>query len=418
MTELVEEPDTNQDVSSITTVTEKEGLGTLGRIRWSLTHCLIALGVIAGFRATFYLLGLWNSGTSVYSAGMVLWISMFAWMVFLPLWIVRRTMVLRWPRVGHIMKEFALAIPLAFCLLVVEKLGLAFLSNVSGGAVETNSTFSRFRGSPGDVWMYLLLIVMFTLGPLAEELFFRGLLYNLLRRRIGPLAAAVLQAFIFMLVHYKWPETGIVPLSTIFFAGVVLAGVYEWRKSLWGPIALHVLTNLAFVIPVVALMILNSHTPAQTWLEAEQAPDWLGTDMADIEKKATAEEQRLHAINTWGSEGLRMWKDELRGFNAVCEWFPDDRVACAQARVGIVQIYLHYLRDFRRAVVHSDRVLTEFRDQPEACVQVLLMKGRAYHELEDRESSAQCLREVLKSYPSLEWAREAALRELAVLLRK
>lgn len=415
MKEYVEESDVDRNGPCAAPILAKEGIGTFGRIRWSATHCLIALGVIAVFQASFYLLGLWGRGNTLYAVGIVLWILMFVWMILVPMWIAHNQKVLRRPKVRRIIKEFTLAIPLAFGLIVVERLVVALLSDVSGGVVETNPTMSRLRGSPDNVWMYLLLITMFTLGPLAEELFFRGLVYSALRRWLGSLAAALLQALVFMLAHYKWPETGIVPMVAVFLGGVVLAGVYEWRKTLWSPIALHVLTNLAFVIPVTALMIVNSHTPAQTWLEAKRPPDWLGTDLADIEKKATGEEQRLHAINTWGSRGLRMWKEELRAFQAVCEWFPDDRAACAQARVGIVNIYLYYLRDSRRAIVQSDHILSEFEDQPEACAQALLMKGQSYRELDDREMSEQCLREVLKSYPSPEWVQQAALDELAVL---
>jgi membrane protease YdiL (CAAX protease family) len=370
------------------------------------------LGVIAVLRVVFYVLSFSNRAATVYSVGMILWVLMFGWMAFLPLWVAQSMKVLRRPQVGRVLREFGLAIPLVFCLILVERLGVALLSNMSGGAVETGSALSKLRGSPNDVRVYMLLIPAFTIGPFAEEVFFRGLVYNALRRRIAPLAAVVLQAFIFTLVHYRWPETGIVPLIVVFAMGVVLAGVYEWRKTLWGPIALHVLKNLAFVVPMTALMILNSHTPAQTWLEAERPPDWLGTNLTGIEKKATGQEQRLYAINTWGSTGLRMWKDELRGFQAVCEWFPDDRAACAQARVGIVNIYLYHLRDFRRAIVQSDRILSEFKDQQEACAQALLRRGWSYYELGDHEMSEQSFREIVESYASLDWARKAALEEL------
>lgn len=408
----MEEFDTNQSEQSLTATSRRDRWDTFRHVRWSLTHCFVALGVIVVFRVVFYVLSLLSRGAMAYSAGMMLWVLMLGWMAFLPLWIARSNKVLKRPQVGRVLKEFGLAIPLAFCLILVERLGVAFLSNVSGGPVEAGSALSRLRGSPSDVRVYLLLIPAFTLGPFAEELFFRGLVYNALRRRIAPLAAVVLQAFIFTLVHYRWPETGIVPLIVVFAMGVVLAGVYEWRKTLWSPIALHVLKNLAFVVPMTALMILNSHTPAQTWLEAELPPDWLGMDLADIEKKATGEEQRLHAIDTWGSRGLRMWKDELRAFQAVCEWFPDDRAACAQARVGMVNIYLYHLRDFRRAIVQSDRILSEFKDQQEACAQALLGRGWSYYELGDRKMSEQSFREIVESYASLDWAQKVALEEL------
>ncbi len=418
MKEYAEESDVNRSESCAAPIFSKEDIGTFCRVRWSAIHCLIALGTIAIFQVAFRLLGLWGRGSTQYAVGMVLWILMFVWMVLLPMWIAQNQKVLRRPKVRRIIKEFTLAIPLTVGLIVLERLVMAILSDLSGSAVDANPTLSRFRGAPGGVRVYLLLIALFTLGPLAEELFFRGLVYRALRRWIGPLAAVVLQSFIFMLTHYKMPETGIVPMATVFFAGVILAGIYEWRKTLWGPVAVHVLINLAFVAPIAALMMLNSHAPAKTWLEAELPPDWLRVSLADIERKAFGDQQLVHAMNTWGIDGKRLWKEEIRGLRAVCEWFPDDRAACAQAMIETVHVYLYYLRDLRRAVVESDRVLSEFDDRPDACAQALLMKARSYRELGDRERSAQCFREVLKSYSSLEWARRAALVELAALVQK
>jgi len=345
---------------------------------------------------------------------------MFGWMAIFPLWIVRSKGMLRRPAVGRALKELGLAVPLVICLFLAEWLVMLALQNAPGGPIEFGSAYSWLRSAPNDQRLYLFLVPAFTLGPFAEELFFRGLLYNALRQRVAPLIAVIIQAMVFALVHYGFPETRITSMLIVFTSGVILASVYEWRKTLWSPIAIHALKNFAFAAPIIVLMILNSHTPAKTWTEAEQPPKWLGTDFIGtdfkgIEKQETGEEQRLYAINTWGSRGLRMWKKELRAMQAVCDWFPSDREACAQARVGIVTIYFYYLRDFRRAVVESDRILSEFGDQPEACAQALLRRGWSYYELGDHQMSRKSFKEIIDSYSSFEWAREAALEELKML---
>ena len=385
------------------------------QIPWSITHCFIALGVIVLFRAVFYLLIKMGRSDSVYVSGVVLWMFMFGWMAIFPVWIARGKGILQKPNVGLVLKELGIAIPLVLFILIVEWLIVLILSNIPGAQDEISPTLSWIRDAPNYKRLYLLLIAMITFGPVAEELLFRGLLYNALRQWVAPLIAVFIQAMVFALVHYRCPDTKITSLLFVFAMGVVLASVYEWRKTLWSPIALHVLKNFAFAAPIIILIILNSHTPAKTWIEAEKPPGWLGIDFEGIEKQTTGEEQRLYAINTWGSRGLRMWKKELRALQAVCEWFPRDREACAQARVGIVTIYLYYLRDFRRAVVESDRILSEFGDQPEACAQALLRRGWSYYELGDRQMSRKSFQEIIDSYSSFEWVREAALEELKVL---
>ena len=68
-----------------------------------------------------------------------------------------------------------------------------------------------------------------------------------------------------------------------------------------------------------------------------------------------------------------------------------------------------------RAIVECDRVLTEFADQTEACADVLLIKGWAYRDLGDDQASRDCFTLLAKSYPSVEWATEAATAALETL---
>ncbi len=409
------EPDIGQAELHLAAIPDEERRDTFRQIPWSLRDCCIGLGVIAIFRVVFYVLSLVGLIYLVYTVGVALWILMFGWMFFFPLWIAHKRDMLRWPEVGLVLKESGLAIPLAVSLILVEWLFMVILYNVTGSVVEESFVLSGLRDAPNDARLYLLLVPMFTIGPVAEELLFRGLLYNALRRRMAPIIAVVLQATVFVLLHYRMPETNVIYLLTIFISGMVLAGVYEWRKTIWSPIALHVLMNFAFAGPVIVLMILNSHTPAKTWQQAELPPDWLGTDLNGIEKMSTGEEQRLYAINTWGSGGLRMWKKEVHVFQAVCKWFPDDRQACAKARSGIARIYELYLRDPRRAVVESDRILSEFRDQPEVCAQVLITRGWSYYNLGEPDMSRASFQEVVGSYPSYEWAQQSAAEGLKIL---
>ena len=69
-----------------------------------------------------------------------------------------------------------------------------------------------------------------TLAPLLEELFFRGLLYPLLRRTVRAwLSAVLLTALAFAAIHgaqlgYAWA-----PVLSIFVVGVVFTVVRERR---------------------------------------------------------------------------------------------------------------------------------------------------------------------------------------------
>jgi hypothetical protein len=76
-------------------------------------------------------------------------------------------------------------------------------------------------------------------APVAEEFFFRGLLYGFLSRW-GKWTAVVLSTLIFALVH---PIAGLPVTQAV--GGVVFALAYASARSLLAPIIIHVLGNLA-----------------------------------------------------------------------------------------------------------------------------------------------------------------------------
>ena len=76
--------------------------------------------------------------------------------------------------------------------------------------------------------------------PLTEEIFFRGFILAGLIPKLGFVAALIGSSLIFALFHVH-PGV-IVP---IFFAGLLLGGLYYYTGSLWPPIIAHVGQNAA-----------------------------------------------------------------------------------------------------------------------------------------------------------------------------
>lgn len=86
-------------------------------------------------------------------------------------------------------------------------------------------------------------------APLFEELAFRGLLYGSLRRRLGPVHAALVSASIFSVVHfYSLPGF----LAT-WWSGIVWAWAFERTHSLWPGIVAHGVYNALFTAGIVLL---------------------------------------------------------------------------------------------------------------------------------------------------------------------
>jgi membrane protease YdiL (CAAX protease family) len=86
---------------------------------------------------------------------------------------------------------------------------------------------------------YMMAAFGITLAPLLEELLFRGLLYPLLRRWFGLIAAVVLTAIAFASIHgaqlgYAWA-----PVLSIFVVGVVFTVVRARMKSVAASFLMH-----------------------------------------------------------------------------------------------------------------------------------------------------------------------------------
>ena len=89
------------------------------------------------------------------------------------------------------------------------------------------------------------VVVLAVLAPLAEEFFFRGLLYGWLRGFAPFWLTALITSVLFGLAHGE-----IAHAIAAGILGLALAYIRERSGSLWPPIAAHVVNNLIAVATV------------------------------------------------------------------------------------------------------------------------------------------------------------------------
>lgn len=92
----------------------------------------------------------------------------------------------------------------------------------------------------GRSGLVLFFLVGSIVSPIAEELFFRSIIYRFFRRW-GVFAAVVLSTLAFVLAH---PAGSGFPMSRIT-GGILFAVAYEKERSLMVPITIHILGNMA-----------------------------------------------------------------------------------------------------------------------------------------------------------------------------
>jgi membrane protease YdiL (CAAX protease family) len=107
-----------------------------------------------------------------------------------------------------------------------------------------------------DTWYgaLLLIIGIGVLAPIAEELFFRGLLYDFFRQKTGVRGAILISSTLFGLAHF---DSLAVVLSS-FVMGLAMAYAVERTHSLWISIFMHVATNAGALLLLVVISRLQN----------------------------------------------------------------------------------------------------------------------------------------------------------------
>jgi membrane protease YdiL (CAAX protease family) len=232
------------------------------RVPWSLSD--IVVGVCLAL--------MWWWGVSVFSHGwlrnmptwIVLPLGMLVEMVFLlayPIWVVYR----RAPRPACIFPgpvttatEFAIAVPLTLGMLLVTALVSYCLIKISSQDTVAPRVWQNVATSADLRTSLMLLALGTTFAPIVEEIFCRGFLYSAVVRRSTPIVAACLQSLLFAVLHRY--ET--MPFVIVFGGGLILAAIYEWRKTILAPIFVHAMYNFVGLAGMTCLVLINANAPA------------------------------------------------------------------------------------------------------------------------------------------------------------
>jgi uncharacterized protein len=146
----------------------------------------------------------------------------------------------RWNWPAHIWSYILGGIMLQAVFLVLER----FLP------LPKEVPFDAVLRQPSSI--VLVSVFSVTLGPLMEELFFRGFFYPAMRRHTGVAAAVVLTALPFALMHSAQYGNSWASVLLIFIVGVVLALVREEKNSLAASFLVHVGYNGTIIMLLFA----------------------------------------------------------------------------------------------------------------------------------------------------------------------
>ena len=141
------------------------------------------------------------------------------------------------------LKHARLKSPSAYACMVVGVLGIAIGLNLLFEVVGITNASESFKQAATEQYSAAFLVGLLVNGliaPFAEELIFRGTVYNRLKKNQKYPIAILVSALCFGIYH-----SNIVQGSYAFLLGCVIAWLYESFGHFYVPVAAHILSNVA-----------------------------------------------------------------------------------------------------------------------------------------------------------------------------
>lgn len=230
-------------------------------VRWGLGDVALGVPFVLGWAMVFAVVAVVVFGTGTEGEQAVVAISALgqfgatlAWPWVVTRWKGRRSLKVDFGLEGRPI-DAALGVGFMVGLLIAGGLVAALVAGALGIDVDEASNTGVIEDAERTAWVGLIAVVVTFLGPVAEEVFFRGLVLRSLQRRWGDAVAVIGSTLIFTLPHVVG-EGGIEPQlvlwSQIFVWGLCFALMTVHYRRLGPAIATHVLLNgLATAVTLV-----------------------------------------------------------------------------------------------------------------------------------------------------------------------
>ncbi len=133
-----------------------------------------------------------------------------------------------------------------WAILPVLETAVRVVFNLLGVGVEEHEAIEMYRETHSPLIRTGLLVAITLTAPFFEEIIFRGVLFQTIKRYAGSAAAIVISAAIFALLH---PGTYVI--VNIFFLGLLFGYLFDRTGSIVPCIVLHFLFNATSTLMLV-----------------------------------------------------------------------------------------------------------------------------------------------------------------------
>ena len=253
---------------------------TVNKIRWTLRDVIVSAAVVMTVNGGFHI---WAKQQIFPNCtAYLLWeMALFLAMILVPIGIIfgfyRQNMAeINW-RSRNLGRDAAFALITAVALFSVI-FGLVIVCNMVTDSdypsqVQRSLPFCQIMSLPQ---LLLFLLFLCLVGPVSEEIFWRGFVYQAFRKKISLVAAIVCQALLFAVYHFRSTERFLV----VFFIGLGLGYAFHKRRNLVTPVFIHVCVNSIFAGFLIAGIQSSGGVGSMRWANEQMRKHFQG-ELAD-----------------------------------------------------------------------------------------------------------------------------------------
>ena len=123
--------------------------------------------------------------------------------------------------------------------LIIGALALViWIANITNYRPPMEPIMKLFLKEKSPLLLLYSTLFATVLGPILEEIFFRGFMYSAIKKKTGIIGAILLSSFLFSILH-----TNVIGFLPIMVLGILLAILYEKTGSLIPSIMVHMIHN-------------------------------------------------------------------------------------------------------------------------------------------------------------------------------
>ncbi|OGT22346.1 MAG: hypothetical protein A3C55_04030 [Gammaproteobacteria bacterium RIFCSPHIGHO2_02_FULL_42_13] len=150
----------------------------------------------------------------------------------------------------NLVKNLIIGVSCGF-ILVTGKLILVYFTGLEVFANQyTNLWIEKMSSKTSNIILWGILIGL--MGPIIEEMFFRGYLYPIFKSRLSYERALILCALIWVLIH---PLHSIADAIVLILTGIIFVFLYQRTKSIIPSLILHICENSFWFFATIASFI-------------------------------------------------------------------------------------------------------------------------------------------------------------------